>query len=100
MVYPSLYEGFGLPVLEAMSMGTPVVTSKSGATQEIAGDAAYLADPYAESDIENGIDQILDNPDYHNNLIEKGFEKVNSFSWEKCTHQTYQVYQKVLGKIK
>lgn len=98
LIYPSVYEGFGLPVLEAMSIGTPVITSNTGATQEIAGDAAYLASPMREDDIAHGIKTIISDSIYRKNLIRKGINNAAGFTWKKCAEDTLKVYEHVAGQ--
>jgi alpha-1,3-rhamnosyl/mannosyltransferase len=90
LVYPSLYEGFGLPVLEAMACGTPVVTSAGGATEEVAGGAAVLVDPRDPASIAAGIEQALAR---HDELAAGGLERARGFSWERVAAETWQVYE-------
>ena len=92
VVYPSLYEGFGLPVLEAMACGTPVVTSRGGATEEVAGDAAVLVDPLDTSAIAAGIEDALGRRD---ELRAKGLERAQAFSWDRVARDTWAVYERV-----
>ena len=92
LVYPSLYEGFGLPVLEAMACGTPVVTSRGGATEEVADDAAVLVDPLDPSAIAAGIEDALSRPD---ELRAKGLERARAFSWDRVAQETRAVYEQV-----
>ena len=95
-VYPSLYEGFGMPPLEAMSYGCPVACSNTSCIPEIVGRAAILFDPYSiESMIENII-SILYNDKKKSSLISKGFKQIKNFSWKKCAIETYKVYKSVL----
>jgi glycosyltransferase involved in cell wall biosynthesis len=89
LVYASLYEGFGLPILEAFACGTPVVTSNISSMPEVAGDAAVLVDPYNVNSIAEGIKKALDGP---KGLIEKGYSRVKAFSWEKTAKETLDVY--------
>lgn len=91
-IFPSLYEGFGLPVLEAFACGCPVVTTKTGCTKEVTGDAAILADPYSINDIAEKMELVLTNNKLRESLVKKGFERVKEFSWEKCAHETIQVF--------
>jgi glycosyltransferase involved in cell wall biosynthesis len=92
LVYPSLYEGFGLPVLEAMSCGTPVVTSSGGATEEVADGAAVLVDPHDPAAIAAGIEDALARPD---ELRAKGLERATAFSWDRVARETRAVYERV-----
>jgi glycosyltransferase involved in cell wall biosynthesis len=92
VVYPSLYEGFGLPVLEAMACGTPVVTSRGGATEEVAGDAAVLVDPLDTSAIAAGIEDALGR---RGDLRVKGLERAKAFSWDRVARETWAVYEGV-----
>ena len=89
LVYPSLYEGFGLPVLEAMACGTPVVTSRGGATEEVAGDAAVLVDPLDVDAIAAGITEALARGE---ELRAKGLERAADFSWDRVARETLAVY--------
>lgn len=94
-VYPSLYEGFGLPILEAMACGTPVVTSNTSSMPEVAGDAAVLIDPVDIENLSFTMGQLLENNAKRNEMILKGFERASVFSWEKCARETLDVYRKV-----
>ncbi len=90
LVYPSFYEGYGLPILEAMACGTPVVTSNVSSMPEVAGDAAILVDPMDVNSIAEGITRAIKGP---KGLIEKGFARVKEFSWEKTAKLTLEVYK-------
>jgi glycosyltransferase involved in cell wall biosynthesis len=90
MVYPSLYEGFGLPILQAMACGCPLVTSNRGAMKEIAADASVLVDPMDTNSIAAGIIKAVNNP---KTLSIKGLKRVKDFSWEKCAKETLDVYR-------
>jgi len=92
VVYPSLYEGFGLPVLEAMACGTPVVTSRGGATEEVGGDAVVLVDPLETTAIAAGIENALGRRD---ELRAKGLERAQAFSWDRVARDTWAVYEGV-----
>lgn len=92
-VYPSLYEGFGLPVLEAMSVGIPVLTSNVGATQEIAAHAALLVDPHSVASMAQGLARLLQEPDLRATLRAAGLLRAAQFSWAQTAHQTLQALQ-------
>lgn len=94
-VFPSLYEGFGLPVLEAMSCGTPVVTSNLSSLPEIVGDAAVLVDPYDEESIAAGLQKVLEDSDFRHRLRSKGLEQASRFSWANAASKTLEVYKQV-----
>ncbi len=94
-IFPSIYEGFGLPVLEAMACGTPVITSNTSSLPEIAGEAAILVNPYDTKEIADAIENLLSNEKLRKELISKGLEQVKLFSWEKCAKETLKVYQEV-----
>jgi len=92
-VFPSLHEGFGLPVLEAMACGTPVVASTATSIPEVAGDAALSVDARDADEIVKGMKEILDNGSLRRTFIEKGFKQVARFSWERTAEQTQKVYE-------
>jgi len=94
-VMPSIYEGFGLPILEAMSCGCPVVTSKEGSIPEVAGDAAFYVDAYSEEDIAKGIKKVFKDNKFREDLSEKGIRHAKRFSWEKTAAHTMEVYEKL-----
>jgi len=95
LVYTSLYEGFGLPVLEAMKCGCPVITSNISSLPEVAGQAALLVDPLDVKEISRGINEIVNHKEKRKELIKKGFAQVKKFSWEKAARETLKVYQEV-----
>tara|TARA_Y100000389_G_scaffold143669_1_gene141969 strand:+ start:9417 stop:10523 length:1107 start_codon:yes stop_codon:yes gene_type:complete len=95
-VYPSLYEGFGIPPLEAMSYGCPVACSNTSSIPEVVGNAAILFDPYSADSIGESIRAVLFDQNLKTSLIAEGFNQVNKFSWEKCAEKTFEVYKKVL----
>lgn len=97
-VFPSLYEGFGLPVLEAMACGTPVITSNTSSLPEVAGDAALLVDPYNVEEIAAVMRMVLEDPDLARDLGNRGLERAREFTWEKTAQRTISVYEKVLGE--
>jgi glycosyltransferase involved in cell wall biosynthesis len=94
-VFPSLYEGFGIPVLEAMACGAAVVTSNSSALPEVVGDAARLVDPYSVDEIRNAIGELLDDPAARNELRERALIRAHDFSWKRVAQQTLEVYKKL-----
>lgn len=95
-IMPSLYEGFGLPVLEAMVCGCPVITSKEGSLPEVAGDAAYYVDAYSIDSITEGIQKVLGNRNIAKKMSGKGLLQAKKFSWKKTSEATVAVYKKVL----
>jgi glycosyltransferase involved in cell wall biosynthesis len=94
-VFPSLYEGFGLPPLEAMASGTPVVTSNVSSLPEVTGGAAVLVDPYDVESIVDGIRRVLTNPALAADLRAKGIERAREFSWERSVERTRRLYEEV-----
>ena len=92
VAYPSLYEGFGLPVLEAMACGTPVVTSAGGATEEVSGTAAVLVDPLDPASIAAGIEEAASR---RGELARRGLERASRFSWRAAAAQTAAIYEEV-----
>lgn len=96
-VYPSLYEGFGMPPLEAMSYGCPVVCSNVSSIPEIVGNAAEQFDPNSIDDLVQSIERVLNDANHRQNLVMRGKERLHKFSWERCAQQTMDVYKKVLS---
>jgi glycosyltransferase involved in cell wall biosynthesis len=96
-LFPSLYEGFGLPPLEAMAHGTPVLTSNVSSMPEVFGTAALLVNPENVFDIARGIRQILTDDDLRASLVERGYDLVRRFSWERSAAQVLCVYENVLA---
>ncbi|MEK7517278.1 MAG: glycosyltransferase family 1 protein [Patescibacteria group bacterium] len=94
---PSLYEGFGLPILEAMSCGCPVVASKNGSIPEVAGGGVYYVDPYDINELANGIGEVYFNQKLRKELALKGLAQAKKFSWEKTTKKTIDVYRSVVN---
>lgn len=92
LAMPSLYEGFGLPVLEAMALGIPVLTSNVSSLPEIAGDAALLVDPENAADIADGLWRLLNDQDLARDLVDKGRARAAEFSWERAAVETLRVY--------
>jgi glycosyltransferase involved in cell wall biosynthesis len=95
-VFPSLYEGFGLPVLEAMACATAVVASNASSLPEVSGDAALLVDPTSVADLARAIEEVLDNSVLREELEGKGPEQAGKFGWDKAAEQTLEVYRSVL----
>jgi glycosyltransferase involved in cell wall biosynthesis len=96
-VFPSVYEGFGLPVLEAMACGTPVVTSNSSSLPEVAGDAALLVDPLDVEAIASGMRAVLSDHALRAELRRRGLDRARQFTWERTASDTIAVYERVLG---
>lgn len=92
-LYVSYFEGFGIPVVEAFQAGVPVVTSNVTSLPEVAGDAAIFVDPFSIKDIKNALIKVAQDADLRNALIEKGFERSKSFSWEKSAHLMWEEIQ-------
>ena len=97
-VFPSLYEGFGLPPLEAMACGAPVVTSNVSAMPEVVGDAAALVNPENVFDIVRGMREVLTTPGYREVLIDRGRRRVREFSWDETARQVVEVYREVMDR--
>lgn len=95
-VFPSLYEGFGLPILEAFSCGCPVVLSKSSSLPEVAGDAARYFDPNDAESIAGGIESVLLDRHDREELVRKGYERLKFFSWEKTARETKRIYDNLV----
>ncbi len=96
-VMPSLYEGFGLPILEAMSCGCPVVTTKEGSLKEVAGEAAYFVDGYNLEKIAKGIQEVFNDKNLQEELRQKGFENIKKYSWKETADKTIESYKKTIS---
>ena len=94
--FPSLYEGFGMPVLEAMACGTPVVTSNVSALPEVAGDAGLLVNPYASEAIGEALAELLESAARREDLSRRGLERARRFTWPQVAEQTVRVYKQIL----
>jgi len=99
-LFVSLSEGFGMPLVEAMASGCPTLASNISAMPEIAGGAAYLADPYNINDIADGIYKMLFDAQLRETLIHKGIERARDFSWERCARETAELYTRLHTDIK
>ncbi len=97
LLYPSLYEGFGLPVLEAMACGIPVLTSRTSSLPEVAGDAALLVDPLSVPEITAAVQRLLADDALRVELARRGFERARLFTWERCARETLAVLEEALG---
>jgi len=95
-VYPSLYEGFGLPPLEAMACGTPVVTSNTSSLPEVVGDAGIMVDPLDVDALADSMHQVLTDDVLHEKLRNMGIARAREFSWEKTAQKTWQIYEQVM----
>lgn len=96
LVYPSLYEGFGLPILEAMSLGCPVICSNTSSMKEIGGNSVKFFDPKNIDNMTNAIEQIISSKEERELLIKRGFKQNKLFSWQKCAKETLAVYKHVI----
>lgn len=96
--YPSLYEGFGLPILEAMAAGTPVLTSNLSSLPEVAGGAAVLVDPRSVESIRSELERLLAEPALRDRLVALGREREADFNWERAARETLAVYRHALGR--
>jgi glycosyltransferase involved in cell wall biosynthesis len=99
-VYPSLYEGFGLPVLEAMEMGAAVITSNTTSIPEVGGDAVHYVDPFSEQDMVDGLIRFSRDEAYRKDLQERAIGQASTFSWEICAREVLHMYQEVLAMPK
>jgi len=90
-IYPSFYEGFGFPPLEAMQNGTPTITSNFSSLPEAVGDAAIMVNPYNIDELARAMENLLNDDYLKNNLIQKGFQQTKKFSWQKCAGETLEI---------
>lgn len=93
LIFPSLYEGFGLPILEAFSYGLPVLTSNFGATKEVGGEAALLLDPLNVAELSKALDRIVDDTQLRGWLIERGKKRLKEFSWVKAAQKLKEIFE-------
>ncbi|HLK68760.1 MAG TPA: glycosyltransferase family 1 protein [Bryobacteraceae bacterium] len=96
--FPSLDEGFGMPLLEAMSAGVPILTSDRSALPEVVGDAGLLVDPENADALSQDLRQLTDDRDLRQDLVRRGITRVRQFSWRKAIHDTWDVYKNLLGR--
>jgi len=97
-VFPSLYEGFGIPVLEAFSCGCPVILSRSSSLPEVGADAVVYIDPKNASSIHDAVINVINDKNLRDELIQKGYKQLKKFSWEKMAKETEQLYSEILTK--
>ncbi len=97
LVVPSLMEGFGLPLLEAMSLSCPVVCSDTPALKEIGGDAVIFFNPKDPKDIVRAVERVFKNQKIREDLIKKGRARSKQFTWEECVDKTLEVYESSVG---
>ena len=95
VVLPSLYEGFGFPVLEAMASGTPAIGARAGSIPEVMGDGGILFDPHSVEDLTHTLEKVLNDVKLQKQLVQRGLKNVARFSWQKCAEQTFQIYKDV-----
>ncbi|WP_199104535.1 glycosyltransferase family 1 protein [Aquitalea sp. ASV11] len=97
-IYPSLYEGFGLPPLEAMANNCPVISSNTSSMPEVIGNAGYYFNPSDINSIDMAINEVVYNSELRDKLIANGMIRLKEFTWEKCAQKTLQVYKHVLNE--
>ena len=97
-VYPSLYEGFGLPILDAFCAGCPVILSNCSCFPEVGGDAALYFDEGDAETLRNHVRALLKDDSMRKTLIERGYARAELFTWEKCAEKTAEVYRRICGK--
>jgi len=95
-IFPSIYEGFGIPVLEAFAAGCPAILSNTSSLPEVGGDAALYFDPNSIDEMYNVIENLIDNKILRDELIKKGKERLNMFNWKNAALQTANVYRNIL----
>lgn len=98
LMFPSFYEGFGLPPLEAMACGTPVITSNLSSMPEVCGNAALYVDPYKTEDIKSKIEMLIKNKNLQKKLIQKGLQRVKHFTWEKSAQECVKIFEKSINQ--
>jgi alpha-1,3-rhamnosyl/mannosyltransferase len=98
MAYPSLYEGFGFPVAQAMAAGVPVVTSNVSSLPEIAGDCGQLVDPHSVGEIRDALARVLTSPSLRCSMAQKGQERARIFNWDRCSQMSLEYFESLLGR--
>jgi glycosyltransferase involved in cell wall biosynthesis len=99
LTFVPIFEGFGIPIIEAFSCGTPVITSNVTSMPEVAGDAALLVNPFEAKDIAEKMKMLVDSEDLQKQLIEKGLKRKEAFSWDYTASQLWKCIENVLVKI-
>jgi glycosyltransferase involved in cell wall biosynthesis len=100
LVYPSLYEGFGLPLVKSMSVGVPIITSNLSSLPEVAGSSALLVDPYSEKELFKAMEAIFKSPELRRKLSRAGLSQSKKFSWYKTANSTLAIYQQLFSNLK
>lgn len=95
LIFPSLYEGFGIPLLEAMACGCPIITSNAGGLAEVAGEAAIFVNPHNVNDISNAMFNIIKDNNLRQGMIERGYKQVKNFRWEKCAREVLDIFEQI-----
>jgi glycosyltransferase involved in cell wall biosynthesis len=93
-VFPSIYEGFGLPILESLASGTPVITSHTSSMPEVGADSAIYIDPYNSRDISEALRGLLGSSSLHKSLHDRGIQRAKQFTWEKVARETLEVFKR------
>ncbi|MDD1618677.1 MAG: glycosyltransferase family 4 protein [Methylococcaceae bacterium] len=97
LIYPSIYEGFGLPPLEAMACGVPVIASEVSSLPEVVGDSGLLINPHDDEALAQAIQKLITDPDIRQQLSQKALARSAEFTWDKCVRQTVDVYRQALN---
>jgi glycosyltransferase involved in cell wall biosynthesis len=95
-IFPSLHESFGMPILEAMACGCPVITSNTTACKEVAGDAALLVNPYSVDEITSAMERLVEDSALRRSLREKGIKRASMFTWKKSAQEHLKVFEGAL----